>query len=332
MSLMKKLEGLDTWKVALLITALTAALGVKIYESIKQYKIESRKQEIYNNQQHNPVQTQNKGDTLHNRQQEKTNPKPKPKKPNESPQDIQQLVEEAEKLKQELKTLEEIAEEQNMDMQLKTLDKEIIKELNPYFLRDIKKNIKALRNHRYILSYEKKIKSQAKQYEPIIRQAAYETNVPASLLEEVIMRESGFNPEKVSRAGAAGLMQLMPKTAKLLGLRVNPRYPKLDERFDPEKAIIAGATYLAYLHERFGSWELALSAYNLGETKVWRIYKRELKRTNDKEKAEYNTLLRIGRISKKTGAYTVAILSRVNTRLKTLKPRPYKSPYRRTSS
>jgi hypothetical protein len=67
--------------------------------------------------------------------------------------------------------------------------------------------------------------------------------LPAGLVDKVIEVESAGNPKAVSRAGAAGLMQLMPKTAESLGLSNK-------ERFDPEKNVAAGTKYLNELYER----------------------------------------------------------------------------------
>lgn len=87
--------------------------------------------------------------------------------------------------------------------------------------------------------------------------------VPAELvwLAEV---ESGFNPEARSPAGAAGMFQLMPATAKRFGLSLRPR----DERLQPEDAARASARYLKSLHNRFHDWPLAIAAYNVGEGSV----------------------------------------------------------------
>ena len=82
--------------------------------------------------------------------------------------------------------------------------------------------------------------------------------------------ESALNPRARSSAGAAGLFQLMPGTARRFGLRTAP----FDDRMEPAKSAGAAAQYLKILHREFGCWSLALAAYNAGEGRVKEIMKK----------------------------------------------------------
>jgi len=93
-------------------------------------------------------------------------------------------------------------------------------------------------------------------FESIIQEAAQRYRVEPGLIRAVIQAESGGNPLAVSRAGARGLMQLMPETAAELGV-TNP--------FDPTQNIMGGTSYLRRLLDRYrGDVKLALAAYNWG--------------------------------------------------------------------
>lgn len=102
-----------------------------------------------------------------------------------------------------------------------------------------------------------------KRYEEDILAAASENNVDPALIHAVISAESGYNPFARSRQGAAGLMQLMPETARRFGAR---------NRLDPGQNIRAGVRYLRMLMDLFDNdLELVLAAYNAGENAVIRF-------------------------------------------------------------
>lgn len=102
----------------------------------------------------------------------------------------------------------------------------------------------------------------ASRWHPLLRQVAEEVGIEAALLQAVVDQESGFNPLAISPAGAAGLMQLMPATARRFGVR---------DRFDPAQNLRGGARYLAWLLQHFDQdLDLALAGYNAGEGSVRR--------------------------------------------------------------
>jgi soluble lytic murein transglycosylase len=106
------------------------------------------------------------------------------------------------------------------------------------------------------------------QHEDIIRQQAAEKDVPPDLIAAVIYSESRFR-DQTSRAGARGLMQITPATAKVIeGLSGGQTF-KFDDLSDPDINIRYGTFYLHYLIQKFGDNEIAaLAAYNAGETNV----------------------------------------------------------------
>ncbi len=105
-----------------------------------------------------------------------------------------------------------------------------------------------------------------KRYNKTIDLAARRFGINQALIHAVIHAESGYNPNAVSAAGAVGMMQLMPDTARHYGVK---------DRHDPVQNILGGSHYLSYLLQRYGDLKLSLAAYNAGETAVARYGQQE---------------------------------------------------------
>lgn len=88
----------------------------------------------------------------------------------------------------------------------------------------------------------------------VARAAARKHNVPEDLFLRLVQQESGWNPNARSHKGAMGLAQLMPQTARALGVNAS----------NPRQNLEGGARYLRRQFETFGTWRLALAAYNAG--------------------------------------------------------------------
>jgi soluble lytic murein transglycosylase-like protein len=99
-------------------------------------------------------------------------------------------------------------------------------------------------------------------YGAIIYREARRNDLPPELVAAMVHTESDFRPKLVSNKSAQGLMQIIPETARVLGM-ANP--------FDPEQNIAAGTKYYKYLLRRFGDERIALAAYNAGPTNVERF-------------------------------------------------------------
>jgi soluble lytic murein transglycosylase-like protein len=100
-------------------------------------------------------------------------------------------------------------------------------------------------------------------FDPYIAEAARKHGVSFSLIKAVIRAESNFDPYAVSSAGACGLMQLMPGTARDLGI---------SDPFDPRENILGGTRYLGELLNQFrGSVPMAVAAYNAGPGRVMAV-------------------------------------------------------------
>jgi hypothetical protein len=104
----------------------------------------------------------------------------------------------------------------------------------------------------------------AKRYFPAMEAALKASGLPDDL-KYLAVAESDLRPLVFSPAGAAGVWQFIPTTARRYGLKVN----KLeDQRLLPEPVMGAGLRYLKFLRQKFGDWPLALAAYNAGEARI----------------------------------------------------------------
>jgi soluble lytic murein transglycosylase-like protein len=92
-----------------------------------------------------------------------------------------------------------------------------------------------------------------------VRDASLRYRTDRRLIESVIRVESGYDVDAVSHKGAMGLMQLMPGTARDLGVVC---------AFEPRANVLAGTRYLRQLHDRLGSWPRALAGYHAGPQRV----------------------------------------------------------------
>ena len=103
---------------------------------------------------------------------------------------------------------------------------------------------------------------------PLVSAASAEFDVPVAMILAVIRTESNFQSKAISRAGAVGLMQLMPSTFEWLTDDILREYLGIGMLYDPETNIKYGTYYLSRLYNRFGDWDTAIAAYNGGEGNV----------------------------------------------------------------
>lgn len=110
---------------------------------------------------------------------------------------------------------------------------------------------------RYPLSYQEIVRGHARNYD-----------LEPALLAAVIYQESKFDAEARSDAGAVGLMQLQPETAKGIALRTGGSRFRVDDLTNPEINVRYGSWYLRHLLDKYGDEELALAAFNAGQGNV----------------------------------------------------------------
>lgn len=111
----------------------------------------------------------------------------------------------------------------------------------------------------------------SKKYTPMMKRILREYDMPEDLIYLSLV-ESGYNPNAYSWARAMGLWQFISSTGRMYGLK---RSWWIDERKDPIKSTHAACQFLKYLYKEFGSWELAMAAYNGGPGRVRRTIKKQ---------------------------------------------------------
>ena len=134
--------------------------------------------------------------------------------------------------------------------------------------------------------------SRSGKYMEMMKEILKGENIP----EEIVfipLIESGFSPHACSPASAVGYWQFIASTAKRYGLKINWW---MDERRDPVKSTVAAANYFKDLYGMFGSWNLAMAAYNAGEGKILRA----INKTNSDD---YWSLLDTSYIRRETKDY-----------------------------
>jgi soluble lytic murein transglycosylase-like protein len=118
-----------------------------------------------------------------------------------------------------------------------------------------------------------RVQALSQPYQAIIDEAAAEHGLDPKLLHALVATESAYRPGALSPAGAGGLTQLMPDTARELGVR---------DRWNPEENVRGGARYLAQQIVRFQDLRLALAAFNAGPARVARLGRvPEIRETQD---------------------------------------------------
>jgi len=118
------------------------------------------------------------------------------------------------------------------------------------------------------------LQKRANAFFPMVDSTLAAYDIPADF-RYIPLAESGLSPHAVSPKGAGGYWQLMPATARELGLKVGGKH---DERFNAQKATVAACKYLRKLYTQFGSWSLVAAAYNVGPGYVKRQLQKQASR------------------------------------------------------
>lgn len=160
------------------------------------------------------------------------------------------------------------------------------KEMNPYVVNQMDYFLGRGRHHM------EKYLARAPRYIDLVKKTLRDEGVPEDLVYLALI-ESGFNNNARSHARAVGYWQFIKGTGQRYGLKVNAF---VDERRDPLKSTVAAARYLKALNSLFGSWHLALAAYNVGENRI----KSQVMRHETRDLWE---LIRSGRLPKETKHY-----------------------------
>ena len=135
-------------------------------------------------------------------------------------------------------------------------------------------------------------------HEDMVRSLLSSQGVPETLVSVAVV-ESGFRADAKSPAGAGGIWQFMPDTAKYYGLNVGLFQ---DERFDISRSTTAAARYFGVLYDKFNDWYLAIAAYNAGPMTVQRAI--EQYKTRD-----FFQLCRLGAFNKESSAFVAKVLA-----------------------
>lgn len=106
------------------------------------------------------------------------------------------------------------------------------------------------------------------EYRTVILRESKRNSIDPSLVTAIIFEESRFKPDATSKAGAIGLMQLMPSTAKWAAARIGYKKISEEELYKPDVNIKIGTWYLRYLFDKYKREDLVIAAYNSGHQNV----------------------------------------------------------------